>query len=284
MGHGIYSFSNRKIRSQKIYNNKNIKDIFKLKNLNKNMDPSTIDFRESRDSDEHPNSIPIIIGLDVTGSMGTVPHHLIKNGLPNMISNLIKNNIQDSQILFMGIGDHKTDSAPLQISQFESSDDLLDKWLTSIYIEGRGGRNGGESYMLAWYFASQYTSIDSYEKRNKKGYLFTIGDEPVFNSISKSNLKLIFKDKFKNINQSLTFDNIWENNIDNKNDKFLTIDLLNEAKKLYNIYHIHVKQTKNGKIESTIEKWKNLIGNNNLLIAEKREDIPNIISNTIINN
>jgi hypothetical protein len=283
MGHGLYSFTNRKIRSQKNYDNKNIKDIFKYKNLNKDMDPSTISFRESRDSDEHPNSIPIIIGLDVTGSMGTVPHHLIKNGLPNMISNLIENNIQDAQILFMGIGDHKTDSAPLQVSQFESSDNLLDKWLTSIYIEGRGGRNGGESYMLAWYFASKFTKIDSYEKRNKKGYLFTIGDEPVFDILPKSNLKKIFKTNFKDDISNITFDDIWSDDI-KPIKNFLTINLLNEAKKLYNIYHIHVKQTKNGKIESTIEKWKNLIGNNNLLIAEKREDIPNIISNTIINN
>lgn len=37
--------------------------------------------RECRDSEEHPESLPIIIALDVTGSMGMVPHSLITGGL-----------------------------------------------------------------------------------------------------------------------------------------------------------------------------------------------------------
>ena len=58
----------------------------------------------------------------------------------------------------------KCDSAPLQVGQFESSDELLDKWLTNIYFEAGGGGNGGESYALAWYFAALKTATDSMEK------------------------------------------------------------------------------------------------------------------------
>jgi len=293
MGHGSYSMTNRLKRANKDgYLTKSKKDIFKNSRVHKDMNPQNVSIRESRDSDEHPKSLPIIIGLDVTGSMGSVPHYLVKNGLPNIMSNLMENDIKDPQILFLGIGDHKSDSAPLQISQFESSDELLDKWLTNVYLEGGGGRNGGESYSLAWYFASRHTSIDNYEKRNKKGILITIGDEPNHNKYNINRLSDLMGDNFKleiEKEEDITFDDIWGgdwDDVDNvevsiKNKKILTSDeLLNDVKKMYDIYHIHVRQTKSGKIDSTILKWKEVLGDN-LYVAETRENIAGIISNII---
>ena len=48
-----------------------------------------------------------ILALDVTGSMGSIPHYLVKDGLPNIMDGLIKKGIADPQVLFMGIGDHE---------------------------------------------------------------------------------------------------------------------------------------------------------------------------------
>lgn len=42
----------------------------------------SVGVRECRDSEEHPETTPIIIALDVTGSMGRIPHDLVKNQLP----------------------------------------------------------------------------------------------------------------------------------------------------------------------------------------------------------
>jgi len=292
MGYGNYSFSNRYTRSKELgYDTKNIKDIFKSKLINKEMDPFGVNIRESRDSDDHPNSLPIIIGLDVTGSMGSVPHFLVKEGLPNIMSKIMDKGIRDSQIIFTAIGDHKHDSAPFQIGQFESSDELMDKWLTDVYLEGGGGRNGGESYLLSWYFASKHTIIDSFEKRNKKGYLITIGDEPTFMEIPYKSIKKIFGTK-----KEIVYDEIWNDNgtweideidkdlMENKNnEKLLALDLLKECQKKYNVYHIHIAQTKSGKLESTIEGWYEILGEN-LIVAENREDVQNIISDIIIKN
>lgn len=281
MGFGKYSFSDREIRANKSgYKTKSARDIFKKDKLNKDMNPLGVSIRESRDSDEHPDSVSVIIGLDTTGSMGTVPLHLVQNGLPKIMKKIMDNGVKDPQILFMGIGDHKYDSAPLQISQFESSDELLDKWLTSVYLEGGGGRNGGESYFLAWYFASRHTSIDCFEKRNKKGFLITIGDEPTHMEVRSNDMKkIVGKEVFNGIHEDSW--EAWDDDFFYESKDILTSEeLLKDAQKKYNVYHIHIAQTKSGKIESTIDKWNDLLGDN-LIVAEKREDVADIISNII---
>ncbi|KKM94051.1 hypothetical protein LCGC14_1202110, partial [marine sediment metagenome] len=153
MGGGSYSVDDRMTRSISAgYHTKSRQEIFTQATINSAMNPHGITVRESRDSDEHPDSLAIVLALDVTGSMGSVPHYLVKDGLPHIVDGIIKSGIPDPQILFLGIGDHECDRSPLQVGQFESSDELLDKWLTDVWLEGGGGGNDGESYMLAWYF------------------------------------------------------------------------------------------------------------------------------------
>ena len=75
MGSGSYDYSSRSLRAQSAgYNTKSTHEIFESRSINVAMSPLGIDIRESRDSAEHPNSYPIIIALDVTGSMGSIPH------------------------------------------------------------------------------------------------------------------------------------------------------------------------------------------------------------------
>jgi hypothetical protein len=182
MGGSSYSSSLRFARStSEGYHTKSVNEIFTQnvkRVIHESMDPKGVVIREARDSENHPFSIPIIIALDFTGSMGHIPHELVKDGLPKIMSGIIEHGIADPQVLFLGIGDHECDRAPLQISQFESGDAELDMWLTRSFIEGGGGGNGGESYSLAHYFAANHTVTDHWEKRGQKGFLFTIGDEP----------------------------------------------------------------------------------------------------------
>ena len=261
MGHGTYSYTDRGARSDSLgYTTKSTYEIFKQRDINSAMNPYGVKMRESKDSTEHPNSLAIILALDVTGSMGSVPHFLVKNGLPNIMDSIIKNGIKDPQVLFLGIGDHECDEAPLQVGQFESGDELLDKWLTDIYIEGGGGANDGESYLLAWYFAGYHTTIDCFERRNKKGFLFTIGDEPVLKKISKRRIQNIMGD--------------------GQYDDFTATMLYERACKMYNVYHIHIRETGSGSRESVVSGWKQIL-RDNLIIADHREDVANIISSIV---
>ena len=264
MGGGIYSSSDRAIRSSSLgYATKSTHEIFKEKTINNAMNPYGVTIRESKDSIEHPNSLAIIFALDETGSMGTVPHFLVKKGLPEIMDSIIKSGIPDPQVLFLGIGDHECDNSPLQVGQFESSDELLDHWLTSIFLEGKGGGNYGESYHLAWYFAGYHTSIDCFEKRGKKGFLFTIGDEPVLKDLPERSLKNIMGD--------------------GQYENFSAVKLLEKAIEKYHVFHIHIKETGAGQSKATINGWKQLMGEN-LLIAEKRTDVAQIIIDAIKNN
>lgn len=261
MGGGTYSSSERTLRAHSHgYYTKPASEVFHRRSVNSAMNPHGVQIRESRDSAEHPASLAIVIGLDVTGSMGSVPHHLIKDGLPDLMDQILKAGIKDPQVLFMGIGDHECDSFPLQVSQFESSDELLDKWLTETYLEGGGGSNAGESYLLAWYFAAQHTAIDCLEKRRQKGILFTIGDEPVLKNVPSSGLKSIMGDGQYENSDALT--------------------LLDKARQKYHVFHIHIAETAAGSKKPTVDGWKQILGDN-LLVADHHQDVSRIIAETI---
>lgn len=264
MGYGSYNCSSRSYRAASSgYYSKNIDDIFeqnKIKVIHESMDPKGVKYRECCDSKEHPNTLPIILTLDVTGSMGKIPHNLVKDGLPTLMSKLTENGVSDASLLFTAIGDHICDKVPLQVGQFESGDEELDLWLTRTFIEGKGGGNGGESYLLSWYFAANHTKIDSFDKRRKKGYLFTIGDEPCHNNLPKNAIKEITGD-------------IEESNIDINT-------ILENARKMYNVYHLHIMEGSKG--ISSLGYWKELLGENCIEIDDHTK-ISGIISDIITN-
>lgn len=132
--------------------------------------------RESRDSDEHPESLPIAVFFDVTGSMHSIPR-VLQQKLPKLYTLLLqKGYVEHPQILFGAIGDATCDRVPLQIGQFES-DNRADENLENFVLEGGGGGQMHESYELAAYYMARHTATDAWEKRGKKGYLFLIGDE-----------------------------------------------------------------------------------------------------------
>lgn len=263
MGNGNFSYDRALYRSSTNgYNTKSTSEIFKARDISNAMNPKGIVLRESRDSAEHPNSVAIILALDVTGSMGIVPHFLVKEGFPNIMKAIMEKGMKDPQILFLGIGDHFVDSSPLQVGQFESSDELLDKWLTDVYLEGGGGGNGGESYLLAWYFAGRHTAIDCFEKRKQKGYLFTVGDEPVHKSIAKNAVEHIMGD--------------------GEYGNYTAQELLANAQAKYNVYHIHIRETSTGRRPETIQGWKEIMGNN-LIVIDNHEQVAKAIADAITN-
>ena len=221
------------------------------------MNPKGITFREARDSAVHPNSVPIILGLDVTGSMGHIPHELIKEGLPKLMGGIIQGGVPDPALLFLGIGDHECDNYPLQVGQFESGDQELDMWLTRTYIESGGGGNAGESYLLAWYFAAFHTKTDAFEKRGQKGLLFTVGDEPNLPTLPASAIKEI---------------------MGQGQQTYTSLELLKEAQKRYEVYHISVLHSDQA-VRANVA-WKELLGQNCLSIEDHKE-IPNVIKKII---
>jgi hypothetical protein len=151
--------------------------VFASRDIDQDLNPLGVTVRESRDSALNPESTALIVGLDVTGSMGMIADALAREGLGTMVEEILaRRPVSDPHILCMGIGDVLYDRAPLQVTQFEA-DIRIAKQLEKLWLEKGGGGNACESYNLPWYFAAMHTAIDCFEKRGKKGYLFTVGDE-----------------------------------------------------------------------------------------------------------
>ena len=131
-----------------------------------------------------------------------------------------KTPVTNPHIMFQAIGDSKSDRAPLQVTQFEA-DIRIAEQLLDVYFEGGGGGNGGESYCLSWYFADTHTDIDCFNKRGKKGYIFTIGDECCHDTLTREEIKRVFGDDVER--------------------DYSAKELYQQASKKYNIFHIVMK-------------------------------------------
>lgn len=154
--------------------NASVQEVYRHNYLDPLLNPKKV-MRECCDTEEHPNTIPIILALDVTGSMGKAAT-TCAGKLDEIMTNLY-GKVKDVEFLMMGIGDLACDNAPIQASQFESDIRILDQ-TTKIYFEGGGGGNNYESYTAAWYFGLNNTKLDCW-KRGKKGVIITLGDEPL---------------------------------------------------------------------------------------------------------
>ena len=182
-----------------------VQQVFKQAQCHPLMNPKGVKLRESRDGNDHPQSLGIVFALDVTGSMGEIPRIMATQQLPVFMKTLLDCQIPDPQLLFMAVGDAISDHAPLQVGQFESTAELMDQWLTWSYLEGGGGGTGQESYELGLYFLAMHTEMDSRVKRNKRGYLFMTGDEVPYPTLSKHIVDSIIGDR---LDEDLTCEEI----------------------------------------------------------------------------
>lgn len=234
---------------------------YKQREIAPELDPKGV-VRECRDSEEHPNTIPVILALDVTGSMGTAAKTCAAK-LDDIMTSLY-GEVKDVEFMMMGIGDLAFDNAPIQASQFESDIRILDQ-TAKIWFEGGGGTNEWESYTAAWWFGLNRCELDCW-KRDRKGIIITMGDELLNPYLPAQKL-----DKVLSISDAL---------------KIVKIDtpwLYKKASGLYDIYHIGILDSdalnyKRG--EERIDKsWRDVLGQN--YFKCKCEELPDVISRII---
>lgn len=234
-----------------------VADLYTSSTVKKEFEPKGIDMRESCDSEEHPNSTPIVLGLDVTGSMSGVLESVSK-GINTVMGEIYEREpVKDPQICFMAFGDVECDSHPLQVTQFES-DIRIAEQLNDIYFEHGGGGNDGESYSLPWYFAARHTKLDSWEKHGKKGILFTMGDEKCLPELRASAVKKFIGD---DIQADLTSEQI-----------------LTEVSRQYEVYHLLIEEGSGMRWEGdeVTKSWKDLLGQRAVPVSDVTK-LPEII-------
>ncbi|RAY13212.1 hypothetical protein DPM19_22275 [Actinomadura craniellae] len=211
------------------------------------LDPRGVTRRESRDSDEHPESLAVAVLFDVTGSMGSVPRTL-QTKLPDLLGLLLrKGYVEHPQILFGGIGDATCDRAPLQVGQFES-DNRMDDDLGKVLLEGGGGGQMTESYELAMYFMARHTALDCFEKRGRRGYLFMIGDELAYPKVDRRRVRDLIGDE-------LAAD-------------IPTADIMAELRRMYDVYFIIPDGAYNAGDPRLRGFWRDLLGQHVLYLDD----------------
>ena len=170
--------------------------------------------------------------------MGYLAKELALNTMHHTILTLLRERpILYPQILCAAVGDSLCDRHPLQVTQFEADIRIIEQ-MTSLYLEGGGGGNGGESYQLLWYFAARHTISDQYEKRHKKGYLFTLGDDACHQQLSPAEIQRVFSDS---VPYGLTSE-----------------ELLRQAEKCYFVFHIHI-DTNRSTDDRIFQSWSKLL-------------------------
>ncbi|MBQ9762734.1 MAG: VWA domain-containing protein [Oscillospiraceae bacterium] len=252
MGHGSYRASDwAKLKESRGINaGSTVNQLFSNQTMDDRYNPKFFETRESCDSDDSPNSTPIIIGLDVTGSMGYLAEEIAKNALNETVTQIYaKQPVTNPHILCAAFGNHY-DNAPLQVTQFEADIRVVEQ-LLDLWIE-RGG-NGYSADTFVWYFAAKHTRIDSFQKRGKKGFLFTLGDDFCSENLNYGTIYKIFNEKARD---------------------YTIKELIDMASEQYELFHIITKP-----LGSSVEEdWKKLMpGRVALVDAKSLAYLPQVI-------
>ncbi len=235
-------------------------EVYSARSINKNLDPKGVKIRESRDSADNPNSTPIIVAIDVTGSMGILADVIAREGLGILFKEILdRKPITDPHIMFMAVGDANCDRAPLQVSQFEADNRIVEQ-LTQIWIEHGGGGNNFESYNLPWYFAANHTTHDSIIKRGKRGYLFTIGDEQAPLALTKEQIATVIGDTIER-EQSPE-------------------ESLAEAQRSYDVFHIVIEEGDYARnaLDRVLSTWTKLLGQHVIRLKDHKKLAETIVA------
>lgn len=208
--------------------------------------------RESVDSIDNPESTPIIIAMDATGSMGHIPQYMATEGIGKIMADILKYQpVKDPHVLMSVFADAKGDSDALQVAQFEADNRIAEQAIQ--FKLGGGGEQDSESYDYPWLFAATMTKTDSWDKRGKKGYLFTMGDEP---APQRTNTKYELEAVFGyDIQGGLKFDR-----------SYTSMEMLEMAKQKWVVFHIVIEEGSRGRSGQTTRSWKETLGPNCLFL------------------
>ena len=239
-------------------------EFYRARSLNSSLSPKGVS-RLCRDSEEHPNTLPVILALDVTGSMGSAAVRAATS-LNSIITGIYNSNtIKDVEFCVMALGDIHYDKAPIQISQFES-DIRIAEQMDCIWFEGGGGANNYESYSAAWYMGLNHCNLDCWN-RGKKAIIITLGDEMPNPYLNAAELSCVTGDTI-------------QADIETEN-------LLKEIKEKFEVYHLSVKDPassydRNQRSYDLDRAWSDLLGEDHysvVTIEELSQTLTEIVKN-----
>jgi hypothetical protein len=138
----------------------------------------------------------------------------------------------------------------------------MEDWLNNLYLEGNGGGNNGETSGLLLYFLANYTRLDSFDKRGEKGYIILTGDELPLPLVTKTEIE-------RYIGATVQGD-------------IPIKDVVEQCSKMYEIYFFLVN-TGAAKQQNSEPYWKNLLGEDHVIVTQSTDTIADKIALLIAN-
>lgn len=135
---------------------------------------------------DSPN--PLIIAVDVTGSMASWPFEIFDR-LP-LLYNTLSQYREDLTICFAAIGDAGCDRWPLQVTTFAGGYDL-EQLLGALYGEGGGG-DAPESYGLFAHWVNTHVEAPA---ASEPPFLILFGDAPMHPTTPRGQIASYLADK-----------------------------------------------------------------------------------------
>jgi hypothetical protein len=136
------------------------------------------------------SSNPLIVAVDVTGSMASWPFEIFDR-LP-LLYNTLSQYREDLEISFVAIGDAGCDQWPLQVTTFAGGYDL-EQLLGSLYGEG-GGADAPESYGLFAHWVNTHVQVPNVIETP---FMIVFGDAPMHPTVPKGQISHYLGDKVK---------------------------------------------------------------------------------------
>eukprot|EP01062_Namystynia_karyoxenos_P023138 TRINITY_DN188_c2_g1_i1.p1 TRINITY_DN188_c2_g1~~TRINITY_DN188_c2_g1_i1.p1 ORF type:complete len:422 (+),score=162.43 TRINITY_DN188_c2_g1_i1:80-1267(+) len=203
-------------------------------------------------------SDPIVIAVDVTGSMGDWSK-VMYDKLPMFFGQLLMQGyLSRPAISFAGVGDAFTDTAPLQVGEFAEGS-AIDQTVTKLFLEGQGGGQNHESYELTAYFYARRCMLDL--PAGKKGWFFFTGDEGFYPKVRKDQVA-----KFVGENESADLD---------------SAQIFRELRQNFHVFLLHKAFFDVETNERLVAMWKEELGASRVLEVPEAKAVVDVMLGAI---
>jgi hypothetical protein len=202
---------------------------------------------------------PIVIAVDVTGSMRTLPGLIFEKLciLYNEILYFMPKSLKKSfEISFAAIGDAYTDAYPIQITDFAKGKDL-DNNIKSLYPEGGGGGQARETYeLLAYYYLNKCKMPNTLNK--PRPIFIYIGDEGYYNRVNRAHIK-------EYIGSPPETD-------------LISTEVFEDLRKIFDVYMLRIEYRDAEEEKNIHEKWQEALGRERVIkLAEPKRVVDTIL-------
>jgi hypothetical protein len=209
--------------------------------------------------------LPVVISVDVTGSMSTYPKMIFEKLciLYNEALFFLPKDLKKSfEISFAANGD-SYDSYPLQVTDFAKGHDL-DLNINTIYPEGGGGglKGGHEMYEMMAYYYSKHCNMPKAMSEPKPLFFF-VCDENYYDVVNSDQIRRLI---------GLA-----------PQQKVHSKDVFVALREKFEVYNLRIRYTSGQEEKKIIRDWENAVGINHVALLDPPQRVVDVILAIIAN-